>query len=86
MATNNMKEWMSRYPSLHTVSIVLKDLLKRRDLNNIYKGNQLINDRWNKFLQSHYSRHRLHASQENHRGEEPSYRILWFSGVFTHLV
>jgi DNA polymerase sigma len=38
MATNNMKEWMSAYPSLHTVSIVLKDLLKRRDLNNIYKG------------------------------------------------
>jgi DNA polymerase sigma len=38
MATNNMKEWMSHYPALHTVSIVLKDLLKRRDLNNIYKG------------------------------------------------
>jgi DNA polymerase sigma len=38
MATNSMKEWMRQYPALHNVSIILKDLLKRRDLNNIYKG------------------------------------------------
>ncbi len=43
MATMSMKQWMDMYPTLHPVSIVLKDLLKKRDLNNIYKGSSLSN-------------------------------------------
>ena len=43
MATMSMKQWMEIYPTLHPVSIVLKDLLKKRDLNNIYKGNPFFN-------------------------------------------
>lgn len=42
MATNNMKEWMAHYPTLYIVSIVLKDLLKKTELNNIYKGNDVL--------------------------------------------
>jgi len=63
MATNSMKEWMAAYPSLHTVSIVLKDLLKRRELNNIYKGTKWANFRRHQLVRADYCGDRLHARQ-----------------------
>lgn len=77
MATNSMKEWIAAFPSLHTVTIVLKDLLKRRDLNNIYKGTYPIQFRRNQQLCPGDHDHRIHAHQKSRRIEEPSHRLLW---------